>query len=99
MQNTDWVVGREAWAVFTQRHPELGIRTGWWQFHNFLRLHREALLACDAIRKARGRHWIAQADRFVEAAFACATGFPVARAMTTVQQASRALAPTDRSER
>jgi hypothetical protein len=77
MQSNDWVVGSQAWTLFTQHHPELGLKPGLWQFHNFLRIHREALIACDAIRKARARHWIAHVDRFISAAFDCATGFPV----------------------
>jgi hypothetical protein len=77
MQTNDWVVASEAWSVLAKHHPELGLKSGFWQFHNFLRIHRNALLACDAIRKARGRHWIAHVDRFVEAAFACATGVPI----------------------
>ena len=79
MQNTDWVLASQAWSVFAKRHPELGLKAGFWQLHNFLRIHREALLSCDAIRKARGRHWIAHLDRFALAAFDCATGFPVGK--------------------
>ena len=77
MQNTDWVLASEAWSLLAKRHPELGLKAGFWRLHNFLRIHREARVSWDAIRKARGRHWIAHVDRFVEAAFACATGFPI----------------------
>ncbi len=72
---SQWVPGHSAWTIFTEHHPELGLRAGPWQLHNFLRIHRDALVSCDAIRKARGRHWIAHVDRFVAAAFDCATGF------------------------
>lgn len=71
---TEWKVGPSAWADFVDTHPELGYRPGRWQFHNFLRFHREALVACDAIRLAKRRFWIAHNERFPRAAFACATG-------------------------
>jgi hypothetical protein len=71
---TDWILGHDAWDRFAQRHPELGLKSGPWPFHNFLRIHRQALVACDAIRKARGRWWIAHSARFPAAAFDCATG-------------------------
>jgi hypothetical protein len=74
MSNTEWVLGHDAWGLFTERHPELALKPGFWTFHNFLRLHRAQLLSCDAIRKARGRWWIAHAERFPSAAFDCATG-------------------------
>lgn len=75
MQQThDWVPAPEAWKKFIQAHPELGYREGMWPFHNFLRFHRAQLQAADAIRKARKRFWIANVTRFVETAFACATG-------------------------
>lgn len=71
---TAWMPGAQAWAAFVGRHPELGYRPGRWQFHNFLRLHRDDLVAMDAIRMAKRRFWIAHADRFSHAAFECATG-------------------------
>lgn len=77
--NNDWVPGHVAWTRFTEHHPELGLNAGPWQFHNFLRIHREALVSCDAIRKARKRHWIAHVDRFIPAAFDCATGFTASK--------------------
>lgn len=69
-----WVLGHEAWDAFAEKHPVLGLKRGSWPFHNFLRLHRRALVGHDAIRKVRGRWWIAHAVRFPAAAFACATG-------------------------
>lgn len=75
----EWVLASEAWTIFTQQHPELGLKASFWQFHNFLRFHRESLLSRDAIRKARGRWWIAHAERFFEAAFDCATGVDAPR--------------------
>lgn len=71
---SDWLVGADAWAAFVRQHPELGYRPGRWPFHNFLRFHRETLIEADAIRLARKRFWIAHRDRFCEVAFECATG-------------------------
>lgn len=79
--HTDWMTGPDAWAAFTKLHPELGYRPGKWQFHNFLRLHREALSKCDAIRFAKRRFWIAHRDRFAAVAFECATNGPAARGL------------------
>lgn len=72
--SSEWVTGPAAWAAFVKLHPELGYRPGRWPFHNFLRFHREALLAIDAIRLAKKRFWIAHQERFAGAAFDCATG-------------------------
>jgi hypothetical protein len=69
-----WQKADQVWELFTQRHPELGFRSGRWAFHNFLRPHRTALVQADALRLARKRHWLAHVDRFCEAAFECATG-------------------------
>jgi len=74
----DWVTSAQAWQTFVQAHPELGYRDGRWQFHNFLRFHREQLVARDAIRKARNRFWVAHLGRFLEAAFECAAAPPLA---------------------
>lgn len=68
----EWVTSADAWRSFIKTHPELGYREGKWQFHNFLRFHREHLIAKDAIRKARKRFWVAHLSRFIEAAFECA---------------------------
>lgn len=73
-RNTDWILGADAWEQLVNRHPELGYRPGFWALHNFLRLHRKALIERDAIRKARGRWWIAHVERFPVVAFQCATG-------------------------
>jgi hypothetical protein len=70
----DWKTGAGAWEVFTERHPELGYKPGKWQFHNFLRLFKDQLVAHDAIRLAKSRHWIAHVERFSNTAFDCATG-------------------------
>lgn len=67
------MTGPDAWAVFVQQHPELGYRPGRMNFHNFLRLARTRLIEADAIRRARGRHWIAHTPRFIEVAFDLAT--------------------------
>lgn len=74
----EWVSSAEAWRRFVQAHPELGYREGRWQFHNFLRFHRDQLVACDAIRKAKKRFWVAHLGRFLEAAFDCAAAPPMA---------------------
>lgn len=72
--SSNWIPGVSAWDAFVQHHPELGLRSGKWPFYNFLRFHRRSLLAADAIRFARRRFWIANVERFDEAAFDCATG-------------------------
>lgn len=69
----DWMTGPDAWAAFIKQHPELGYRPGRMNFHNFLRLARQRLIDADAIRRARGRHWIAHLPRFVDVAFDLAT--------------------------
>ncbi len=74
MLSSEWRVGQDVWADFIKQHPELGYQPGKWPFHNFLRFHRGPLLEADAIRKAKGRFWIAHADRFSPVAFDCATG-------------------------
>lgn len=70
----EWTNAHEAWRLYTQIHPEVGYREGAQQFYNFLRYHRAALLKRDAIRRAKGRFWIAHKSRFIEAAFELATG-------------------------
>ncbi len=72
MANT-WATAPEAWKTFTHQHPELGYRDGRQQFHNFLRRHRDALVHHDAIRRAKGKYWIAHQERFCEVAFELAT--------------------------
>ena len=71
---SEWKTGPEAWAEFVRRHPELGLKAGKWRFHNFLRLHRDTLVAADAIRIAQRRFWIAHVERLCTTAFDCATG-------------------------
>lgn len=70
----EWTTAHDAWTEFTKLHPELGYQAGRWQLHNFLRHFRGVLTRRDAMRKAKGRHWIAHRARFIEAAFDCATG-------------------------
>jgi len=70
----EWVTAYSAWAAFVAEHPELGYAPGKWQFHNFLRHHRDQLVQVDAIRMAKKRYWIAHLSRFARAAFDCATG-------------------------
>ncbi|WP_377411203.1 MULTISPECIES: hypothetical protein [unclassified Ramlibacter] len=78
------MTGPDAWSAFIQQHPELGYRPGRMNFHNFLRMTRERLIQADAIRRARGRHWIAHVPRFSAVAFELATGGqPLAQAFDT----------------
>ncbi len=70
----EWVTGHEAWRQFTKIHPELGYREGSQQFHNFLRHYRDGLVKQDALRRAKGKFWVAHTGRFNEAAFELATG-------------------------
>lgn len=69
-----WRTAHDAWRLFTQAHPELAYRDGAQQFYNFLRYHRDALVKQDAIRRAKGKFWIAHTGRFIEAAFELASG-------------------------
>ena len=71
---TEWTTGPDAWRSFVERHPELGYKSGRMNFHNFLRMHRSALRARDAIRMAKNKFWIAQEEKFCLVAFECATG-------------------------
>jgi hypothetical protein len=73
-ETSEWTTAADAWADFVKHHPELGYRPGRWQFHNFLRNFRQTLRDRDAIRLAKGKHWIAHRARFKAAAFDCATG-------------------------
>lgn len=73
-QAEDWATGTRAWNDFVEKNPILGFRPGRWGFHNFLRLHRRALIESDAIRRARNRFWIVHRDRFCAVAFELATG-------------------------
>ncbi|TWO67765.1 hypothetical protein FN976_25610 [Caenimonas sedimenti] len=95
MYESEWVAALEAWSLFVECHPELGYRSGKWQFHNFLRLHRKALQSADAIRFAKRRFWIAHRQRFPDAAFACATASDIIQiARRSTQFPSRAEAVT-----
>jgi len=72
--NAEWMPGPDAWKVFVHKHPEPGYKPGRMNFHNFLRYHRNPLVATDAIRLAKNRFWVAHLARFCEVAFDCATG-------------------------
>jgi hypothetical protein len=78
----EWVTAADAWTAFVEEHPELGYSKGKWQFHNFLRYHRPALVDKDAIRLAKRRFWIAHLTRFNQIAFDCATGMLDAARLT-----------------
>jgi hypothetical protein len=69
-----WDEGTVVYNEFVKLHSELHFKCGRWAFHNFLRNHRADLIKVDAIRKARGRFWIAHRERFPKAAFALSTG-------------------------
>jgi hypothetical protein len=69
-----WGEGTLVYNEFVKIHSELHFKCGRWGFHNFLRNHRAELVRADAIRKARGRFWIAHRVRFPHAAFALSTG-------------------------
>lgn len=71
---SEWVVAEEGWRNFCAKHPELDLRPTLWAFHNFLRATREQLVAADALRKAKGKHWIVHVERFDKAAFDLLTG-------------------------
>lgn len=71
---TEWVTSQRAWEQFIYQHPELGYKPGHMNFHNFLRVHRDALKQADAIRLAKRRFWVAHTGRFCQVAFDCATG-------------------------
>ncbi len=92
--NPDWTTGRQAWDEFVARHPELGYGPGRWPFYNFLRHHRDALRACDAIRLARHRFWVAHRSRFFRAAFDLATGAAGARAVQLADERFTAAEPS-----
>jgi hypothetical protein len=72
--NHSWVIAHEAWGLFVKIHPELGYREGRQQFYNFLRYYKDDLVLQDAMRRARGKFWIAHKDRFAEVAFDLASG-------------------------
>jgi hypothetical protein len=74
MKAQTWTTGPKAWGIFVDQHPELGYKPGRMNFHNFLRLNREALRLNDAIRLAKNKFWIAEVDKFCDVAFQCATG-------------------------
>jgi hypothetical protein len=71
---SDWDLLTDAWLAFCRQYPEVGFQGKKWEAHNFLRRYRQYLLSVDAIRKARGTHWIVNKDRFPAAAFDCSTG-------------------------
>lgn len=100
----EWVVADEGWRNFCATHPELDLRPSKWAFNNFLRSTREKLLDADAIRKAKGKHWIIHTERFDTAAFDLLTGKDLpdgiemalrrlGREMITLNDCCRALDP------
>lgn len=70
----DWRIAAEVWNDFADKHPQLRLKIGKWAMHNFFRSHRDHLRHSDVIRLVRGKFWIADAERFGEVAFSCATG-------------------------
>ncbi len=71
--NSDWITGPTAWAIFVNKHPELGYKPGRMNFHNFLRHAKDELVSIDAIRMAKHKFWIAHEERFPLGAFEIAT--------------------------
>lgn len=65
----DWVPLMICWEQFTSEHQVLGLRDSYYAAHNFLRRHRETLLAADVLRRANRRFWIVDANRFNAFAF------------------------------
>ena len=81
LQYESWQPITPVWDAFIARHPELGLKAGKWAVVNVLRRDeaRLALIEADCIRRATGRHWIAQPERFEETMFALLTGGPLRR--------------------
>jgi hypothetical protein len=73
-QLQEWHNASDVWDGFTDKYPQLRLKSGKWAMHNFLRSHKEQLRRSDVIRLVRGRFWIADAKRFDVVAFSCATG-------------------------
>lgn len=71
---SDWGLLEEVWKEFVALNPCLGYRSDRWTVHNFLRHGRDRLRKADAIRYARNRQLIAHRERFLDVAFAIATG-------------------------
>ena len=69
----DWGLADEVYEEFCIAHPELFMQQGKWAFHNFLRYARDQLMASDAIRKVKGKHWIANRKTFNQVAFEVVT--------------------------
>jgi hypothetical protein len=70
---SDWGLADEVYEEFRIAHPELFMGGGKWGFHNFLRYARDQLVAGDAIRKVKGKHWIANRKTFNQVAFEVVT--------------------------
>jgi hypothetical protein len=62
------------WVDFVHQNPDVGYRWGKWQFHNFLRFHRDALVASDVSRQAKKHFWIGHVERLPATASAYTTG-------------------------
>ena len=70
----EWASLESVWHDFVSANPVLDMRPDPWALTNFLRSTREKLVDADAIRKAKGRFWIAHVERFPAVAFALITG-------------------------
>lgn len=70
---TDWGKAEDVYNEFCIAHPELYMTSGKWGLHNFLRYARDYLISQDAIRKVKGKHWIACRSKFPAAAFDAVT--------------------------
>ena len=91
--NSDWIVGPTAWAIFVNKHPELGYKPGRMNFHNFLRHAKGELVSMDAIRMAKHKFWIAHEERFSLGAFEIATSTLPISVRETESNTSRNEAP------
>lgn len=69
-----WIGINEAWRNFCAKHPELEQKPEQWSLTNVLRTGKPVLIKHDAIRKVRGRHWIAQPEKFNTVMFDWLTG-------------------------
>lgn len=72
-----WQPFASEWEAFATRHPVLGLRPTYHGSVNFLRRHRDALLAADVLRRANRRHWIVDTARFDSFAFDLLTQGPL----------------------
>jgi hypothetical protein len=73
-EHQNWVIGHEAWKSFTQARPDLRYSPSQFGFNNFLRYHRDSLVAAGVLRKCKNKFWVADTRHFNQAAFDAATG-------------------------